>query len=274
MIKILLGCLLGLCLCFLFARGASAGDPGRKTWEVNGVEREALVYLPPSAGPGLPVVFCFHGHGGDMAGFSEIYPIHRLWPEAVAVWPQGLPTPGKINDPEGKRSGWQYKPGMLEDRDLRFVDAMLAWLRAECRIDPGRVYAFGFSNGGGFTYVLWAARRDDFAAFAPMATIADEVLDLLRPGPAFVAGGSLDRMVTPAMQALMFDRIREINQCTGETEQAGDEPLNLLHSSALGLRTESYYYPKGHEHDPETPGLMVNFFKKVDAARNGQSAER
>ena len=272
MAKALLVCLFLPCFCFIFSGRSFAIGPGRKTWEINGVEREALVYVPSPAVPGLPVVFSFHGHGGDMAGFSETCPIHRLWPEAIVVWPQGLPTPGKINDLEGERSGWQYKPGMLEDRDVRFVDEMLAWLRAEYRIDSGRAYATGFSNGGGFTYVLWAKRWGDFAAFAPMATIADEVLDLLKPGPAFVAGGSLDQMVTPAMQALMFDKIREINQCTGETGQVGDEPLNLLYPSALGLRTESYYYPKGHEHDPQTPGLMVNFLKKVDAARGREPA--
>ena len=37
-------------------------------------------------------------------------------------------------------------------------------------IDPRRVYAMGHSNGGGFTYVLWAARGDRFAAYGPSSS--------------------------------------------------------------------------------------------------------
>ena len=36
-------------------------------------------------------------------------------------------------------------------------------------MDETRIYATGFSNGAGFTYLLWAARPTVFAAFAPVA---------------------------------------------------------------------------------------------------------
>ena len=77
-----------------------------------------------------------------------------------------MPTPGRLTDPEGKRSGWQAAVGDHGDRDLRFVDAMLATLRAELPVDGRRVHATGHSNGGGFTYLLYAVRSADFASFA------------------------------------------------------------------------------------------------------------
>ena len=80
---------------------------------------------------------------------------------------QGLPTPGQLTDPEGKRNGWQKTVGDQKDRDLKFFDAVLTKLKADYKVDESRIYSMGHSNGGGFTYLLWAARGDQFAAFAP-----------------------------------------------------------------------------------------------------------
>ena len=46
---------------------------------------------------------------------------------------------------------------------------MLARLKTDYKVDDKRIYSTGHSNGGGFTYLLWAARGDVFAAFAPSA---------------------------------------------------------------------------------------------------------
>ena len=85
---------------------------------------------------------------------------HKHWPEAIAVYMQGLNTPGVLTDPEGKRPGWQKRVGDQNDRDLKFFDAVLATLKKDYRVDEKRVYATGHSNGGAFTYLLWAARGD------------------------------------------------------------------------------------------------------------------
>ena len=82
--------------------------------------------------------------------------IQTIWPEAIVVYPQGLPTPTRI-DPAGKRPGWQIAVGAQGDRDLKFVDAMLAAINKRYRVDKHRIYATGFSNGGVFMYVLWSA---------------------------------------------------------------------------------------------------------------------
>ena len=55
------------------------------------------------------------------------------------------------------------------DRDLKFVDAILKTLREKYKVDDRRIFATGHSNGGGFTYLLWAARGKELAAIAPVA---------------------------------------------------------------------------------------------------------
>ena len=75
-----------------------------------------------------------------------------------------------MSDSVGRGAGSQASAGAQEDRDLKFFDAMLADLIKEGRVDERRVYATGHSNGGAFTYLLWAERGDVFAAFAPSAS--------------------------------------------------------------------------------------------------------
>ena len=141
---------------------ASAADNlTRMEWKVDGVTREALVYAPATAKTdSSPVVFAFHGHGGAMKYAASKFAYHKHWPEAIAVYMQGLNTPGTLSDPQGKLPGWQKTFGDQGDRDLKFFDAVLATLKKDYKVDEKRIYATGHSNGGGFTYLLWAARGD------------------------------------------------------------------------------------------------------------------
>ena len=94
---------------------AAFGDPQKMEWTIDGAAREALVYAPSRESSGAPpLVFGFHGHGGSSQNAARSFRIHELWPEAVVVYPQGLPTPGRLTDPEGKKAGWQFAPGELE----------------------------------------------------------------------------------------------------------------------------------------------------------------
>src|SRR2546425_1084654 len=155
----------------LWAFGAAevqaADNLTRREWKVNGVVREGLIYVPAQARTNAtPVVFAFHGHGGSMRNAARSFGYHALWPEAIVVYLQGLNTPGRLTDPDGKKPGWQSGIGDQGDRDLEFFDTVLASLQREARVDDERIYATGHSNGGSFTYLLWAARGERFAAFA------------------------------------------------------------------------------------------------------------
>ena len=106
--------------------------------------------------------------GKRPADAARSFGYHTLWPEAIVVYMQGLPTPGKT-DPDGKQPGWQRLAGDQQDRDFKFFDAVLADLKKDYKVDAKRVYATGHSNGGGFTYLLWSTRGDIFAAMGPSA---------------------------------------------------------------------------------------------------------
>ncbi len=125
-------------------------------WTVEGVQREAIVMPPLKSHQAAkePLLFVFPWHGGSMQDAQESMHFERLWPEAIVVYMQGLPTPIYV-DPQGADRGFQQTPGQLGDRDLKFFDAVLATLKSKYPVDENRVYSTGFSNGGMFTYLLW-----------------------------------------------------------------------------------------------------------------------
>ena len=145
---------------------ALTAQPEPMQWTFDGVERGAGRCAAESPRERRPLVFVFHGHGGNMNNAARSFHLHELWPEAIVVYPQGLPTPSRI-DPQGKRSGWQQSSGTQQDRDLKLFDTMLASVKKKWHVDENQIYATGHSNGAIFTYLLWAAHPDLFAAVAP-----------------------------------------------------------------------------------------------------------
>lgn len=247
--------------------------PTPKHWDVDGVRREALVVIPeaPADGEPAPVVFVFHGHGGTARNAARSFSMHTHWPEAIVVYPQGLPTPGRLTDPEGKRNGWQHAAGEQEDRDLKFFDAMLASLKSEQNIDESRIYSTGHSNGGGFTYLLWAARPDVFAAVAP-SSAGGRSARQVKPLPAMHIAGKADALVKFAGQQRTMDVVRQINGCSDEPTEWAENAL--LYDSPTGTPFVSVIHPGGHRFYRASVPLMVRFFSEHARAPAASTGER
>lgn len=233
-----------------------------KEWMLNGVKRDALLHVPPLAtNRPTPVVFAFHGHGGNMRNATRMFPIPSHWPEALVIYMQGLNTPGRLTDPEGKKPGWQHSPGAQEDRDVKFFDAVLASVKADYRVDTKRIYATGHSNGGGFTYLLWGARGEVFAAVAPSAALSTQSLPTMKPKPVMHIAGENDPLVKFAWQQSMINAVLRLNKCGNS--QAWDQDENCsYYPSPLGTPVVTALHPGGHEFRPDAIPLIVKFFKQ------------
>ena len=248
-------------LVCLTSQSAFAASGEVRKWTVDGVAREALVFIPEKARTeAAPLVFGFHGHGGSMRNAELSFRIHTLWPEAIVVYPQGLNTPGQLTDPEGKMSGWQSGPGAMGDRDLKFVDAMLEGLQKELKVDSRRIFSTGHSNGGGFTYLLWATRGDKFAAFAPSASAAGRVARDLKPKPVFHIAAGNDELVKFEWQKLMINHVRRLNQC-GDGAAWDSEKGCTICPSKIGSPVVTFIHDGGHRYPEDAPARIVKFFK-------------
>jgi polyhydroxybutyrate depolymerase len=235
----------------------------RQTWTVEGVERSAIVASPSAPAPrtGSPLVLVFHGHGGTALHAASTFAIHTHWPEAVVIYAQGLPTPGRITDPKGVKAGWQHAPGEQGDRDLELVDTMLESAGARFTIDKSRIYAAGHSNGGTMTYVLWAARSDRFAAFAPSSSVfRRDLYRSAKPKPALLIAGRQDTLVPFSAQRRSLDATLRLNRAGPKGTPWVDGAV--LYKSSINADVVADVHPGGHTLPTNAGALMAAFFKQ------------
>jgi polyhydroxybutyrate depolymerase len=233
----------------LCARITAAAD--LITWTVDGVKRDALIYVPSSPPSGkLPLVFSFHGHGDDMENFQFVG-LQDAWPDAIVVYFQGLPSR------DGYR-GWQVEPGEYGDRDLKLVDAALAALKKKYNVDDSRIYATGFSNGAHFTYLLWATRPNVFAAYAPVAGRIRATAMPKEPRPILIIGGSRDAQVAFADQREAMGIAMRVNGVAGKGTSCGDGCT--LYGATAAVPVMTWIHPGGHEYPRPTSAKIVQFF--------------
>lgn len=229
---------------------------------INGEVRKALAYIPSSAkNKATPIIFAFHGHGGSMLNMYRTRGFDKLWPEAIFICPQGLNTKGMLTDPEGKKSGWVMNDQTDSNKDLLFFDEMLKTLKTEYQIDNSRIYATGHSNGGGFVYLLWVTRPNEFAAFAPTATAGGKLTASLKtPKPGFHLMGETDPLVKPFMQKMTYNKVLKINGCA---KQGTTLDSNITsYAGKNGNDMQLFIHSGGHEYPKSANQAIINFFKK------------
>ncbi len=220
-------------------------------WDVDGVPREGIVYAPDSATEQpTPLILAFHGFG-DVARNFQRTDIHEAWPEAVVVYFQGLTTRRGM-------PGWQSS-ATVENRDVRLVDVAVAALKEIYRIDESRIYATGFSNGGMFTYLLWAERPELFAAFAPIAARLRSGVEPTTPRPVFHAAGEGDRVVDYRDQLAAIETAVEVNGVADQPRSCGDGCT--LYGPQSGASVMAWVYPAAHVWPMSTSERIAEFFR-------------
>jgi poly(3-hydroxybutyrate) depolymerase len=211
------------------------------------------------------VILAFHGHGGNAQGFSQHTGIQNAWPEALVVYPQGIPLPTDA-DPQGLRPGWQRKQGEVGNRDLKFVDALLTKLRQRFPVDDQRIFAVGFSNGAFFGYLLWHERSNVFAGFAPVAGTPRFCGNPEVPKPAVLVGGRADRAVHIEDVKKAIASVRELDGCSETGEPCGADCVRYRSSKNAPLIT--FIHPGPHEYPPRATPIIVNFFKGLTSEKS------
>ncbi len=183
---------------------------------VGELERRWLVHVGSAIELPPPVVFVWHGFGGNAGNAMRSLDPARTWDHGLVVAPQGEP---RTFEQFGARArpGWQVAEGELGDRDLAFFDALVAELAARGCIDPRRTYSTGFSNGGFFTNVLACHRGDRLAAVAPTGGGGPFVPRCEGPAlPVLVTHGRNDEVVAYGMAEATFAAWAKHNGCAAD----------------------------------------------------------
>jgi polyhydroxybutyrate depolymerase len=160
---------------------------------VGGLKRTYYVHVPPSYDPNkpTPVVLALHGatmNGPLMASFSGL---NQKADEAgfLAVYPNG--TGNFWNGGNCCGSAAQNNVD-----DVAFIAAVLDDLAGACRLDPGRVFVTGMSNGAIMAYRLASELSGRIAAIAPVAgTMGTETCQPQRAVPVLHLHGTQDEYI-------------------------------------------------------------------------------
>ncbi|HBB94621.1 MAG TPA: esterase [Blastocatellia bacterium] len=247
------------------AQVAATNGPGKlMSWTVDGNERKAIVFAPKYTAKGqrLPLIFAFHGHGGNMNGTAQLMHIQTVWPEAIVVYPQGLNSPSHV-DSEGIKPGWQVEAnqtdGNVGNRDLDFFDTMLATMRQTYPVDDKRIYSTGFSNGAVFSYLLWAERSKTIAAIGEVAGRLWDTEHLTEPRPILAIAGRLDKVDLFDLQLKSIENDQQVDSATGPGQPCG--PICTFYTSTTQTPVKTFIHPGAHVYPPWAPAEIVEFFK-------------
>jgi polyhydroxybutyrate depolymerase len=158
-----------LAACAPITAAPSPGLSERKV-TAEGRERSYYLYVPKSfdARKSVPVVLLFHGYGGDgiaqvaASGFNAIAEANGF----LAAYPNGSDPGGELTWNGGECCGYAHEHGV---DDTAFVREILSDIGKWASIDPARIFAAGFSNGGILSYRLACDMSATFAAVASVA---------------------------------------------------------------------------------------------------------
>ena len=128
-------------------------------------QRSFIMHVPSTykGDKPVPLFIDYHPIGGSSEGQMKDTRYKALTDKegVIALYPQGT---AKTMGP-----GWNVGPCCSNDDDIEFTRAMIKYAREKACIDPQRIYAAGFSMGGGMSNHVACMMSDVFAAVAPAA---------------------------------------------------------------------------------------------------------
>jgi polyhydroxybutyrate depolymerase len=148
---------------------ASALEPGdeAQTLMHDGIVREFLIHVPPgydNTRP-VPLVLNFHGATSNAEQQRSLFSQMDATSDAkgfIVVYPEGIGSSWNAGACCGDAASQNVD-------DVGFALALVEHMKSRACIDPDRVYAAGFSNGGRMSYRLGCEAANVFAAIAPVA---------------------------------------------------------------------------------------------------------
>lgn len=212
------------------ATSPAAGNSNR-TLQVGGKSRGYVLHVPAAytGKTPAPLIVDFHGHGGTGLSQSKDSP----YPKVVDAEGVLMAFPTAIGD-------WNMGPCCADDvDDVAFAKALVAEVSSLSCVDPKRIYATGFSMGGGMSHRLACLASDVFAAVGPAAfDLLEEHLATCKPSrPITVAAfrgtednlalynGGLSNLVRPIHFLGAISSMKkwaELDGCTGQAADLGN----------------------------------------------------
>ena len=265
--------------------------PGKYNRTIDG--RKYIVYVPNTydGSKPVPLLVDYHPINGsaDMRSGSALYEDVTRNDAVIIIYPEGEESPMQNFMGGGYARAWNVGPCCTDADDITFSRKFIEATRKEAYIDGTRIYATGYSMGGGMSNYAACFMADIYAAVAPGSfDLAEELVNSegchpVRPIPIMNFRGTNDGVVNYQHQnepskvvpgkPITFLGAKEnfatwasINGCTGSaTKDAnGCEVYNTCNSNVkVGLCTDKGTASCGSNgHDDPCPSIAWNFLKQ------------
>ena len=136
--------------------------------KVDGKDRTFIMHVPSSykGDKPVPMLVDYHPIGGSGSAHLSASPYkEKTDPEGViTLYPDGTPNP--VGNMAGS-NGWNVGPCCSSDDDIKFSREMINYVETKVCIDKKRIYAAGYSMGGGMSNHVACFMSDVYAAVAP-----------------------------------------------------------------------------------------------------------
>jgi len=177
-----------------------------------GMERDYILSLPADydANTAYPLVFAWHGRGGDGALAKLYYKIEEASQgQAIFVYPDGLPLADMAN-----QTGWDLDPN---NEDFALFDALFSDVQSRLCIDPARIFSTGHSFGGYMSNQIACYRGDVVRAIGLVAGGGPFGACTGGSVAAWLAHGNVDQVVPFSEGENSRDHWADANGCAAET---------------------------------------------------------
>jgi polyhydroxybutyrate depolymerase len=252
-------------------------SPGNQkhTIQVGGRSREYYLHVPAGykGDKAVPLLVDFHPHGSSGSAWQTGSPYPAVTDRDGVV----IAFPSAVNAPSGD---WNMGPCCADGVDeVEFVRALVKEVKGLACVDDKRVYATGFSMGGGMTNYMACHAADLFAAFAPAAfDLLQEIVGACKPGrPIAVAAfrgtndglvpynGGVSNLVRPITFLGAVNTMKkwaEYSGCTGSAADIGNGCQGYSTSQCQAGVEVTLCTKQGGGHDPADATLTWPILKR------------
>ena len=192
------------------------------------------------AGPdyreGGPLLFAFHGTGGDETQFAELAP--RLFPEAITIAPKG-----DVLENGMARYFRRTGEGVYDMDDLaNRTAAMATFIRAHTeRLKPATIVGMGYSNGANILASAMLEAPDLFAhavLMHPLIPWAISPGDSLAHASVLVTAGGRDPICPPELTGQLIEGLEGRGAAVRSHWHAGGHKIDAGEIAAVGQYLE------------------------------------
>jgi polyhydroxybutyrate depolymerase len=249
------------------------------TIDIGGTSRSYIVHVPPTydGKTPMPLILDFPALTQSASGQRGASGNAALADQEgiVVVYPNGIGGAFNICPTDNPKTDCRCCTDSRDVDDLSFALELVKKMKREGCIDPKRVYATGYSMGGGMDYFLACYAADVFAAVAASSfdmVVMDQIPCVpSRPITVVSSRGTGDGVVeyggSVSSFGLMFqgavgswEMWKEINGCTGEPEDTGMGCQSYKNCAAPGVEA-TLCTVEGGGHSPGSATLLWSHIK-------------